>query len=124
MKPVVIYRRVSTSEQGKSGLGLDAQGSAIAAFCAAEGFEVIIGFEDVSSGKLGLDSRPGLAAALAKAARLKCPVIVSKLDRLSRDVAFISGLMARGVPFIVAELGADTDPFVLHLYAALPPVPI
>ncbi len=52
-------------------------------------------------------------------ARLKCPVIVSKLDRLSRDVAFISGLMARGVPFIVAELGADVDPFVLHLFAAL-----
>jgi DNA invertase Pin-like site-specific DNA recombinase len=47
------------------------------------------------------------------------PVIVAKLDRLSRDVAFISGLMARGVLFIVAELGADVDPFVLHLYAAL-----
>ncbi len=50
---------------------------------------------------------------------MKCPVIVAKLDRLSRDVAFISGLMARGVPFIVAELGSDVDPFVLHLYAAL-----
>jgi len=46
-------------------------------------------------------------------------VIVAKLDRLSRDVAFISGLMAQRVPFIVAELGADADPFVLHLYAAL-----
>jgi DNA invertase Pin-like site-specific DNA recombinase len=47
------------------------------------------------------------------------PVIVAKLDRLSRDVAFISGLMAHKVPFIVAELGADADPFMLHLYAAL-----
>jgi DNA invertase Pin-like site-specific DNA recombinase len=46
-------------------------------------------------------------------------VIVSKLDRLSRDVAFIAGLMAERVPFIVAELGPDVDPFVLHLYAAL-----
>jgi DNA invertase Pin-like site-specific DNA recombinase len=119
MKQAVIYRRVSTSEQGKSGLGLDAQAGTIARFCMGEGFEVAAGFEDVSSGKLGLDARPGLAAALAKAARLKCPVIVSKLDRLSRDVAFISGLMARGVPFIVAELGAETDPFILHLYAAL-----
>lgn len=119
LKPVVIYRRVSTSEQGKSGLGLEAQASAIARFCAAEGFEVVVGFDDVGSGKLGLDGRPGLAAALARAARLKCPVIVSKLDRLSREVAFISGLMARGVPFIVAELGADVDPFVLHLFAAL-----
>ncbi len=119
MKPAVIYRRVSTSEQGKSGLGLEAQASAIARFCAAEGFEAVAGFDDVGSGKLGLEGRPGLSAALAKAARLKCPVIVSKLDRLSREVAFISGLMARGVPFIVAELGADVDPFVLHLFAAL-----
>ena len=119
MKPVVIYRRVSTSEQGKSGLGLEAQASAMARFCAAEGFEVAASFDDVGSGKLGLEGRPGLGAALARAARLKCPVIVSKLDRLSRDVAFISGLMARGVPFIVVELGADVDPFVLHLFAAL-----
>ena len=119
MKPAVIYRRVSTSEQGKSGLGLEAQASALARFCAAEGFEVKASFYDVGSGKLGLEGRLGLSAALASAARLKCPVIVSKLDRLSRDVAFISGLMARGVPFVVAELGADTDPFILHLYAAL-----
>jgi DNA invertase Pin-like site-specific DNA recombinase len=46
-------------------------------------------------------------------------VVVAKLDRLSRDVAFISGLIAQRVPFIVAELGADADPFLLHLYAAL-----
>jgi DNA invertase Pin-like site-specific DNA recombinase len=46
-------------------------------------------------------------------------VLVSKLDRLSRDVAFVSGLMAQRVPFIVAELGRDADPFMLHLYAAL-----
>ena len=119
MKSAVIYRRVSTSEQGKSGLGLEAQASALARFCATEGFEIAASFDDVGSGKLGLEGRPGLTAALAKAARLKCPVVVSKLDRLSRDVAFISGLMARGVPFIVAELGADVDPFVLHLFAAL-----
>src|SRR5262249_41053225 len=47
------------------------------------------------------------------------PIIVAKLDRLSRDVHYISGLMKHRVPFIVAELGADTDPFMLHLYAAL-----
>lgn len=119
MKPAVVYRRVSTSEQGKSGLGLEAQSSAIARFCETEGFEVAASFDDVSSGKLGLEGRPGLTAALAKAARLKCPVLVSKLDRLSRDVAFISSLMARGIPFVVVDLGADVDPFVLHLFAAL-----
>src|SRR4051812_37972428 len=63
--------------------------------------------------------RPQLAAALAKARSAKCPVIVSKHDRLSHDVAFISGLMAQRVPFIVTELGRDADPFMLHLYAAL-----
>jgi DNA invertase Pin-like site-specific DNA recombinase len=73
----------------------------------------------VASGAQGIDERAGLKAALAKAKKLRCPVIVAKLDRLSRDVAFISGLMSKGVPFIVAELGSDVDPFVLHLYAAL-----
>jgi DNA invertase Pin-like site-specific DNA recombinase len=66
-----------------------------------------------------LDRRPQLAAALAAAKKHKAAVVVSKLDRLSRDVAFISGLMAQRVPFIVTELGSDVDPFVLHLYAAL-----
>jgi DNA invertase Pin-like site-specific DNA recombinase len=56
---------------------------------------------------------------LAAARTTKCSVLVSKLDRLSRDVAFVSGLMAQRVPFIVAELGLDADPFMLHLYAAL-----
>src|SRR6266436_15498 len=57
--------------------------------------------------------------ALSTARKAKGRVLVSKLDRLSRDVAFISGLMAQRVPFIVAELGRDADPFMLHLYAAL-----
>lgn len=118
-RPVVMYRRVSTREQGRSGLGLEAQQETIEHFCSTEGFEIAAGFDDIASGALPIEARAGLAAALAKARKLKCPIVVSKLDRLSRNVAFISGLMARGVPFIVAELGADTDPFVLHLFAAL-----
>ena len=62
---------------------------------------------------------PKLAAAIKAARKQGGPVIVSKLDRLSRDVHFISGLMAHRVPFVVTELGVDTDPFILHLYAAL-----
>lgn len=119
MRPAIGYVRVSTSEQGKSGLGLDAQTRAVQLFAADEGFEIVEVVSEVASGSLGVDDRPGLRGALARARRIKCPVVVSKLDRLSRDVAFISGLMARGVPFIVAELGADTDPFILHLFAAL-----
>jgi DNA invertase Pin-like site-specific DNA recombinase len=53
------------------------------------------------------------------ARRKRCSVAVAKLDRLSRDVHFISGLMAHRVPFLVAELGPDVDPFILHLFAAL-----
>jgi DNA invertase Pin-like site-specific DNA recombinase len=62
-----------------------------------------------------------LAAALKAARRIDkgCPVIVAELDRLSRDVHFISGLMQHRTPFIVAKLGADTDPFMLQIYAAL-----
>ena len=67
-----------------------------------------------------LDRRPQLTDALALARQARCPVVVAKLDRLSRDVAFIAGLMVQRVPFIVAELGADADPFMLHLYAHWP----
>ncbi len=86
-----------------------------------EGITILGHFEEVETGKGSdaLDRRPQLAAALAAARSAKCPVLVAKLDRLSRDVAFIAGLMAQRVPFIVAELGADADPFMLHLYAAL-----
>src|SRR5450631_3271000 len=66
-----------------------------------------------------MDRRPQLKAALAVARKQRCHVAVAKLDRLSRDVHFISGLMAHKVPFLVAELGPDVDPFVLHLFAAL-----
>lgn len=121
MRQAVSYLRVSTASQGRSGLGIDAQREAVNRFAEAEGFEIIAEFEEHESGKGAdaLDRRPELKAALARAKKGKCPVLVAKLDRLSRDVAFISGLMANRVPFIVAELGADVDPFLLHLYAAL-----
>src|ERR1700694_5386321 len=66
-----------------------------------------------------MDRRPQLKTALSSARKHRCHVAVAKLDRLSRDVHFISGLMAHKVPFLVAELGPDVDPFVLHLFAAL-----
>jgi DNA invertase Pin-like site-specific DNA recombinase len=121
MKPAVAYYRVSTERQRKSGLGIDAQRDAVVRFAEGEGFEITSEFVEAESGKGAdaLDRRPRLAAALSAARCCKCVVIVAKLDRLSRDVAFISGLMAQRVPFIVAELGADADPFMLHLYAAL-----
>lgn len=122
MNTAVAYLRVSTREQGKSGLGLEAQQNAISAFAAREMVDVLTIFKEVETGKRVSDTlqkRPQLKAALAWAKAAGCPVIVSKLDRLSRDVHFISGLMVEKVPFIVCELGPNVDPFTLHLYAAL-----
>jgi DNA invertase Pin-like site-specific DNA recombinase len=122
-KPSIAHLWVSTIGQGRSGLGLDGQRAAIQAFAASNGFTFVAEHVEVQSGKGAdaLDQRPQLAAALQAARKLGkgTPVLVAKLDRLSRDVAFIAGLMAQKVPFIVAELGADADPFMLHLYAAL-----
>src|SRR3954452_760050 len=120
MPVAAAYIRVSTSTQGKSGLGIEAQREAIARFCAVEGYEVDAEFVEVESGKGAdaLERRPQLGAAIGRARKVKGPVIVAKLDRLSRDVHFISGLMSQRVPFVVAELGADADPFMLHIYAA------
>jgi DNA invertase Pin-like site-specific DNA recombinase len=118
---IIAYIRVSTSGQGRSGLGIEAQRRALAQFANTEGFDVVQEFVEVETGKGAdaLDRRPQLKAALAAARKLRCQVAVAKLDRLSRDVHFISGLMAHKVPFLVAELGSDVDPFVLHLFAAL-----
>ena len=122
MATAVCYTRVSTAQQGKSGLGLEAQTAAIAAFAALHGYELAATYSEVETGKGhdALERRPQLAAALEHAKKLKgAPVIVAKLDRLGRDVHFISGLMVNRVPFVVTELGVDTDPFMLHIYAAL-----
>src|SRR5499427_3353365 len=113
----VAYIRVSTAKQGRSGLGLEAQQAALAKFAEAEGFRFLQTFCETESG--ANDSRPQLNAAIERARKAKAPIIVAKLDRLSRDVHFISGLMKHRVAFIVSELGADTDPFLLHIYAAL-----
>src|SRR6266700_2370892 len=120
-RPLISYVRVSTARQGRSGLGIEAQRASIARFAEAEGYEIVRELMEVETGKGAdaLDRRPELSAALAEARRLKCAVVVAKFDRLSRDVHFISGLMSQRVAFLVAELGPDVDPFILHLYAAL-----
>jgi len=121
MRGVVAYLRVSTERQGKSGLGIEAQREAVRRFVEGEGLELLGEHVEVETGKGAdaLDRRPVLREALGQARKAKAAMLVATLDRLSRDVAFISGLMAQRVPFIVAELGADADPFMLHVYAAL-----
>ena len=121
MPRAVSYIRVSTAKQGKSGLGMEAQQECIARFAEVEGFEIADTFLEVETGKGSdaLDRRPQLRAALNKARVMQCPIIVANLARLSRDVAFIATLMTQRVPFIVAAIGKDADPFMLHVYAAI-----
>lgn len=123
MKQMIGYVRVSTREQGLSRNGLEGQIADLERFAQMEGFEITKIYSEVASGATGLDGRPELAQAIAHAKEIQCPLVVSKLDRYSRSVAFIATSMeafrASKSAFYVAELGTDTDPFILHLYAGL-----
>lgn len=118
MRRYVIYTRVSTAEQGKSGLGLDAQQRDIDIFLntfSEVPWEIVGKFCDVQSGKD--DDRPELKKALALAKRTKAQLLVSKLDRLSRDVEFIARTMKEAT--IKVATMPNADPFQMHIYAAL-----
>jgi DNA invertase Pin-like site-specific DNA recombinase len=110
----VSYLRVSTARQGESGLGLEAQQEAINRLIGAG--EIIAAFVEVESGRN--DSRPQLAAALAKCRETGARLAIGKLDRLARDVHFISGLMKSDVKFVAADM-PEADPFRLHIEAAI-----
>ncbi len=120
LRRYVIYKRVSTAEQGKSGLGLEAQERDIRIFLETFSevpWEVVGEFLDILSG--ADDSRPELAKAIDLAKREKATLLVSKLDRLSRDVHFISGILKdKKLDFRVAQM-PSADKFQLHIYAAL-----
>jgi DNA invertase Pin-like site-specific DNA recombinase len=120
MRKYVTYMRVSTAEQGKSGLGLEAQKRDISIFLDTYSevpFEVIGEFTDVLSGTD--DDRPELAKAIALAKKAGADLLVAKLDRLSRRVSFIAKLMEDPkLSFRVAQM-PHADKFQLHVYAAL-----
>lgn len=117
-KHLIGYLRVSTDEQGRSGSGIEAQEAAIRKFAADNDYTIVKFVQEWASGKLGFEDRPVLADAVAEARKTGAIIAVSKLDRLSRQVEFISSLMNRRVKFVVVALGEDVDPFMLHLYAA------
>jgi DNA invertase Pin-like site-specific DNA recombinase len=121
MNDAIGYLRVSTQDQGRSGLGLAAQRFDIEQFAKREGLSVTSCHQDIQTGagKDPLLMRPGLATALKEARAARCPLIVSRLDRLSRNVHFIAGLMERRVHFMVALFGRDVDHFTLHIYASV-----
>lgn len=119
-KQIVTYYRVSTRRQGVSGLGLDAQKAICTHFAEQYGYTIVSEYQEVESGKgsEALVLRPELAKALAHAKKLKVPLLVAKLDRLSRDVAFISGLMSQQIRFIAADVGPECEAFHIHILAA------
>jgi DNA invertase Pin-like site-specific DNA recombinase len=114
----VLYRRVSTDEQGRSGLGLEAQKRDLDLYLATrEEAEVVADLVEVASG--GKSDRPVLTEALALCRKQKATLLVAKLDRLSRNVAFVATLLEdKSVEFVVASL-PQASRFELHLYAAL-----
>ncbi len=120
MVKYVTYTRVSTKEQGRSGLGLEAQERDIHLYLdnySDEPWEVIGSFRDVQSGTE--DDRPELANAIALAKRERAVLLVAKLDRLSRRVSFVASLMEdKRLEFRVATM-PHADKFQLHIYAAL-----
>jgi DNA invertase Pin-like site-specific DNA recombinase len=121
MSAAIGYLRVSTKLQGRSGVGLAAQRADIERFALQQGLTIKSWYQDIQTGG-GADAlmlRPGLAKSLKEAKSGRCPLIVSRLDRLSRNVHFISGLMEHHVHFMVAALGKDCDEFTLHIYASL-----
>lgn len=118
-KKMIALYRVSTDDQGKAGNGLEAQRAAVEKFAADNNYVIVESVEEWVSGKLSLEDRPVLLAAVNKCLKHKYTLVVSKLDRLSRKVAFISNLMNTNLNFIVAEFGPDVSPFMLHIHASI-----
>lgn len=113
---LIAYVRVSTTKQGLSGLGLDAQRSAVEAFARQSGSRVAGWYTEVESGKQA--DRPELARAIAHARRSKATLCVAKLDRLSRNVEFLARVMNSGCEFAAADMPA-ANKFMLHVMAAV-----
>ena len=115
MNHFVSYLRVSTDRQGKSGLGLEAQRKAVADHVAGKG-EIAAEYVEIESGKK--NDRPQLASALAEAKRIGAVLLIAKLDRLARNVAFIANLLEAGVEIAAADM-PEANRFLLHVMAAV-----
>ena len=116
MAKFIGYLRVSTKGQGESGLGIEAQRAAVEAYARQSGAEMGAWYTEVESGKLA--DRPELIRALAHARRSKGTLVVAKLDRLARNVAFLSALMDSSVPFVACD-NPHANRLTLHILAAV-----
>lgn len=114
-KRYIAYYRVSTARQGQSGLGLEAQQTAVRSFVAADAV-IVEEFVEVESGRR--NDRPQLLMALAACRRHKAVLIIAKLDRLARNVAFVSNLMEAGVDFVAVDM-PHASRLTVHILAAV-----
>src|SRR5690349_22691039 len=112
----VAYYRVSTDRQGRSGLGLDAQRSAVTDYLNGGNWQLVAEFTEVESGRK--NDRPELAKALATCRRIGATLIIAKLDRLARNVAFVSNLMEAGVEFVAVDF-PQANRLTIHILAAV-----
>lgn len=116
MCKVIAYYRVSTDGQGRSGLGLEAQRQAVTALCQSRGWQIIEEFTEVESGKKA--DRARLTAALHHAKVTGGTLVIAKLDRLSRNAAFITALQDSGAKFIAADM-PEANELTVHIMAAV-----
>jgi DNA invertase Pin-like site-specific DNA recombinase len=116
----IAYYRVSTDKQGRSGLGLEAQQRDVENYLRGVDGDLIDTFTEVETGKgaNALKKRPQLDQALAACKKHGTTLLIAKLDRLARNVAFVANLMERKVPFVAADMPSAND-FMLHIYAAV-----
>jgi DNA invertase Pin-like site-specific DNA recombinase len=112
----VAYYRVSTDRQGKSGLGLDAQRKAVLDYLNGGRWALVDEYTEVESGKR--NARPELAKALAVCKKQKAKLVIAKLDRLSRNLAFIAALMDSGVEFVAVD-NPHANKLTVHILAAV-----
>jgi DNA invertase Pin-like site-specific DNA recombinase len=116
MSRIVAYYRVSTDDQGASGLGMEAQQRDVAALCAGRGWDIVAEYREVESGKR--NDRPRLSEALHHAKVTNSTLVIAKLDRLSRNAAFIAALQDSGAKFIAADMPEATE-LTVHIMAAV-----
>lgn len=114
----IAYYRVSTKKQGASGLGLEAQRAAVVAYIASQGGKLIAEFKEVEHGTRKGNHRPQLALALAQCRVHGATLVIAKLDRLARNVAFTSALMESSVEFVACDL-PDANKLTIHIMAAM-----
>jgi DNA invertase Pin-like site-specific DNA recombinase len=120
LRKFIAYYRVSTQKQQRSGLGLDAQREMVAAFVRSSGGQLLAEWTETETGKgsNALDKRPQLRAALDECRRTKATLLIAKLDRLARNVHFVSGLLESKVNFIAADM-PEADRTMIQIYSAM-----